>query len=77
VENLRQWKPRSRNTYTIQTEPVTEVELARIRTQVANRFYFGNETPSERAGLYGYYQSMVGDLEPAFNYPARIQALDT
>jgi len=31
----------------------------------------------ERAGLYGYYQSMVGDLEPAFNYPARIQALDT
>ena len=62
---------------TIQTEPVTEVELARIRTQVANRFIFGNETPSERAGLYGYYQSMVGDMEPAFNYPARIQALDT
>jgi len=28
----------------------------------ANRFIFGNETPSERAGLYGYYQSMVGDL---------------
>jgi len=25
---------------TIQTEPVTEVELARIRTQVANRFFW-------------------------------------
>jgi len=60
---------------TIQTEPVTEVELARIRTQ-ANRFFFGNETPSERAGLYGYYQSMVGDLEPAFN-TSSVQALDT
>jgi predicted Zn-dependent peptidase len=43
---------------------------------VANRFIFGNETPSDRANLYGYYQSMVGDLEPAFNYPARIQAHD-
>jgi predicted Zn-dependent peptidase len=24
----------------------------------------------------GYYQSMLGDLEPAFNYPATIQALN-
>ena len=62
---------------TIQTEPVTEAELARVRTQVANRFIFGNETPSDRASLYGYYQSMLGDLEPAFNYPASIHALDT
>ena len=62
---------------TIQTEPVTEIELVRVQTQVANRFIFGNETPSERAGLYGYYQSMVGDLEPAFNYPSIIQSLET
>jgi len=34
---------------------------------------FGNETPSERAGLYGYYQSMVGDLEPTFNYPTQFE----
>ena len=61
----------------VQTEPVTDTELARVQTQVANRFIFGNETPSDRAGLYGYYQSMVGDLEPAFNYPASIQALNT
>lgn len=61
---------------TIQIQGIQESEIARIRTQVANRFIFANETPSDRAGLYGYYQSMVGDLEPAFDYPARIQSLD-
>ncbi|AFZ13548.1 processing peptidase [Crinalium epipsammum PCC 9333] len=60
----------------IQTELITEAEIARLQTQVANRFIFSNETPSARAGLYGYYQSMLGDLAPALNYPARIQALD-
>ncbi|WP_373527811.1 M16 family metallopeptidase [Nostoc sp.] len=58
----------------LQTELVTESEIARVRRRVANRFIFGNETPSDRAGLYGYYQSLVGDLEPAFNYPASIQS---
>ncbi len=60
----------------LQTEMVKEAEIARVRTRVANRFIFGNETPSDRAGLYGYYQSLVGDLEGAFNYPAHIQAQD-
>lgn len=59
----------------LQTEPVLESEIARIRTQVANRFIFSNETPSDRANLYGYYQSLLGNLEPALNYPANIQAL--
>lgn len=59
---------------TIQTELVTDAEISRIRTQVANRFVFGNETPSDRASLYGYYQSMVGDIAPALNYAACIQA---
>jgi zinc protease len=58
----------------LQTELVTDKEIARVRKRVANRFIFGNETPSDRAGLYGFYQSMLGDLEPAFNYPAHIQA---
>ncbi|MBD2497347.1 pitrilysin family protein [Nostoc sp. FACHB-280] len=57
----------------LQTELVTEKEIARVRKRVANRFIFGNETPSDRSGLYGYYQSLVGDLEPAFNYPLHIQ----
>ncbi|HLO51166.1 MAG TPA: pitrilysin family protein [Kamptonema sp.] len=61
---------------TIQAELVTEAEMARVRTQVANRFIFGNETPSDRANLYGYYQSIIGDLAPALNYPACIQALN-
>ncbi|ARV61764.1 peptidase M16 [Nostocales cyanobacterium HT-58-2] len=61
----------------LQTEMVQEVEIARVRTKVANRFIFGNETPSDRATLYGYYQSTVGDLEPAFSYPARIQSQQT
>lgn len=60
----------------LQTEPVLESEIARIRTQVANRFIFSNETPSDRANLYGYYQALLGNLEPALNYPANIQALE-
>ncbi|GAC1449364.1 MAG: hypothetical protein NVSMB70_18570 [Chamaesiphon sp.] len=77
VENLPEVEDAiAQHIRTLQTEPVTDAEISRVRTQVANRFIFGNETPSDRAGMYGYYQSMVGDLAPALNYPARIQALD-
>lgn len=62
--------------HTIQQESVTETEIQRIRTLVANRFVFANETPSDRANLYGYYHSIVGDLAPALSYPQHIQALD-
>jgi zinc protease len=58
----------------LQTQIIVPAEIERVRKRVANRFIFGNETPSDRAGLYGYYQSMVGDLEPAFDYPNHIQA---
>lgn len=60
----------------LQTEPIHASEIDRIRKQVANRYIFGNETPSERANLYGYYQSLLGNLEPALNYPATIQSLE-
>lgn len=77
VENIPEVEAAiSEHIRTLQTEPVTTAEISRVRTQVANRFVFANETPSDRAGMYGYYQSMVGDLAPALNYPARIQALD-
>jgi predicted Zn-dependent peptidase len=56
-------------------EPITAAEIQRIRRQVANRFIFGNEQPSDRARLYGYYQTLLGDLQPALNYPQIIQAL--
>jgi zinc protease len=60
----------------LQTEWVTAAEIDRVRTRVANQFVFGNETPSDRSGLYGYYQSLTGNLSSALTYPARIQALD-
>ncbi|MFN5954081.1 MAG: M16 family metallopeptidase [Dolichospermum sp.] len=58
----------------LQTEFIKESEIYRVRKRVTNRFIFGNETPSDRAGLYGYYQSLIGDLEPAFNYPQLMHA---
>lgn len=61
--------------HTLHQQPVSEAEVARIRTLVANRYIFGNETPSNRAGLYGYYQAIMGDLSLALNYPAIIQGL--
>lgn len=61
---------------TFQKELVEDAEIARIRRQVANRFIFANEQPSDRTSLYGYYQSQLGDLTPALNYPSRIQSLE-
>ena len=60
----------------LQHQLVTEAEIARIRRQVANRYIFGMETPSDRADLYGYYHSIVGDLTPALTYPQKIQSID-
>ncbi|MBD2562241.1 MULTISPECIES: M16 family metallopeptidase [Nostoc] len=77
VENLAQVEDAiAQHIRKVQTELVTELEIARVRRRVANRFIFGNETPSDRTGLYGYYHSLVGDLEPAFNYPDHIQSQD-
>jgi predicted Zn-dependent peptidase len=59
-----------------QTEPVAPSDIARIRRKVANRFIFGNEKPSDRTSLYGYYHSQLGDLEPALSYPSRIHAIE-
>ncbi|MEH2161333.1 MAG: pitrilysin family protein [Nostoc sp.] len=75
VENLAEVEDAiAQHIRTIQTELVTESEIARVRQRVANKFIFGNETPSDRTGLYGYYHSLVGDLEPALNYPDYIQS---
>ncbi len=60
----------------IQTEPIAPKDIDRIRTQVANRFIFANERPSDRANLYGYYYSQLQDLASALNYPQHIQAVD-
>ena len=55
-------------------ETIQESEIARVRKRVANRFIFANEKPSDRAGLYGYYQTLLDNLEVAFDYPNYIQA---
>ncbi|HAE05174.1 MAG TPA: peptidase M16 [Richelia sp.] len=56
----------------LHTGMVQKSEIERISIRVANQFIFGTEKPSDRANLYGYYQSLIGDLEPAFNYPLNI-----
>jgi zinc protease len=56
-------------------QPVSQAELQRVQTQVANRFVFANETPSDRAGLYGYYHTLTGDIADGVNYPIYIQQL--
>lgn len=51
---------------------VLAAELSRVQRQVANRFIFGTETPSDRAGLYGYYYALTGEIEPALTYPEQV-----
>ncbi|MGF1589918.1 MAG: M16 family metallopeptidase [Pleurocapsa sp.] len=60
---------------TMQSELIATKDIDRIRTQVANRFVFANERPSDRANLYGYYYSQLQDLVPALNYPQYIQSI--
>ncbi|WP_159790626.1 M16 family metallopeptidase [Sodalinema gerasimenkoae] len=59
----------------LREELVSESEMERIRKQVANRFVFGSERPSDRANLYGYFQALVGDVEPALSYPEAVRSL--
>ncbi|MBF2035157.1 MAG: insulinase family protein [Leptolyngbyaceae cyanobacterium T60_A2020_046] len=64
-----------RHIETVRQTPITGAELQRVQTQVANRYVFGSESPRDRAGLYGYYQTLTGHVEHALNYPEKIQAL--
>lgn len=60
---------------TIHQESILPNELERVKTQAANRFIFGNERPSDRTNLYGYYYSLLRDLEPALTYPELLQGI--
>ncbi|PZO12868.1 MAG: peptidase M16 [Leptolyngbya foveolarum] len=53
--------------------PIDPNELNRVKTQVANRYVFASETPSDRAGIYGYHQAITGDVRHALNYPESIR----
>jgi predicted Zn-dependent peptidase len=57
----------------VRDRPVTDTELARAQRMLANDYAFSTETPSQLAGLYGYYQ-MMGNLADAVRYPRAITA---
>ncbi|HIK44980.1 MAG TPA: insulinase family protein [Leptolyngbyaceae cyanobacterium M65_K2018_010] len=61
---------------TLIAEPVSPAELKRVQTQVSNQFVFANETPSDRAGLYGFYHTLTGNIADGLDYPNRIQRVD-
>jgi zinc protease len=54
---------------------VSVAELDQIKRQTINQFIFGNETPSSRAGLYGYSHAVFGNLAEGLSYTDRIQTL--
>jgi predicted Zn-dependent peptidase len=77
TENIEEVeKAIAQHIYRLQTEPIPDKDIARLRTQIANRFIFANERPSDRANLYGYYYSQLQNLEPALNYPQYIQKIE-
>lgn len=54
--------------------PVSDAELARCKRLLCNDYAFSTETPSQLAGLYGYY-SILARPEIATTYPQRIEAI--
>jgi zinc protease len=59
----------------LSTIPITVAELARCQRLLCNDYAFSTETPSQLAGLYGYYQALA-QAEIAVTYPQRIQAFN-
>ncbi len=59
----------------LQEESVTTQELEQIKRQAINHFIFENETPSSRAGLYGYSHTVLGNLAQGLSYRDRIQSI--
>jgi zinc protease len=60
----------------IHDEYVSVAELTQVQRQTVNSFIFENETPSSRAGLYGYAEAIMGDLETGLSYTDRIRAVN-
>ncbi|GAB4526895.1 MAG: pitrilysin family protein [Pleurocapsa sp.] len=45
--------------YQIQTKSISPKELARAQRQLTNSYIFSTETPSQLAGLYGFYSTIA------------------
>lgn len=56
----------------LQKEVITEVELNKAKRLLCHDYIFSTETPSQLAGLYGYYQTLA-HAELALKYPSLIQ----
>ncbi len=56
----------------LQQNPITAVELNKAKKLLCHDYIFSTETPSQLAGLYGYYQTLA-NAELALSYPTLIQ----
>jgi len=59
----------------LRSRPVAPAALARAKRQLCNDFVFSTETPSQLAGLYGYYQ-ILDRADRAFDYPRQIATIE-
>jgi zinc protease len=59
----------------LQENSITSDELEQIKRQAINHYIFENETPSSRAGLYGYSHTVLGNLAQGLSYRDRIQSI--
>lgn len=64
----------SKHLLDLQTEPISEIELARCKRLLCNDFAFSTESPGQLAGLYGYYNT-IAQAEVALTYPHQIQEI--
>ncbi len=60
--------------YSLQTKQITDKELMIAKRSLCNDYIFSTETPSQLAGLYGYYQT-ISSLEKALKYPEIVNSL--
>jgi predicted Zn-dependent peptidase len=59
----------------LQNTLISPGELARCKRFLCNDYAFSTETPTQLAGLYGYYNT-IAQVELAMMYPAQIQSFE-
>ncbi len=57
------------------TREITEQELTRAKRLLCNDYAFSTETPSQLAGLYGYYNT-IATASLSVTYPQQIKSFD-
>jgi len=60
----------------LHTQDICDTELERAKRLLCHDYIFSTETPSQLAGLYGYYQTLAS-AELALSYPLKIQQFQT